>query len=177
MARPSIVDWGAIRDDHEIKSMSYSELSEKYGVSRAAISKQAKANGWVKGVSEQLINSKVEAIQTLSRISEQLVNRPVETRVVFEQEVDRRLRLANLISDGIDKSQRLVNKLLDVAETLGTETEDGFKAALIATDNHSKVTQRNAAVIFGTVPESKSGDGNKRYGSIVDKLKAKHARG
>ena len=173
MARPVRTNWKAVRDDYEIRSMSYGELSEKYGVSKAAISKQATGEGWIKGLSEPLINSKIDAIQTLNDINKRLINEPIETRLVFEQEVDR--RLANLMSDGIEKSQRLVNQLLDTAERLGTDNEDGFKAALVATDNHSKVTQRNAATVFGAMPERSNEQTDTRFNSIADKLRAKHA--
>jgi hypothetical protein len=170
-------DWDKIRADFECSDLSYSDLADKHGVTKGAISKKAAKDGWVRGKRKQIVSKKVEAIQVIDSIEKETETLTTYDQIAINQEVDRRLRLASLITSGIEKSQKLANDLLDVAETLGTETEGGFKAALIATDNHSKVTQRNAAVIFGTVPESKGSDSNKRYCSIVDKLKAKHARG
>lgn len=175
MARKTSIDWQAVRDDYEIRGMSYSEIAIKYGIDKSSISKKSSSEGWSKGIIQPLINKKVEAVQTISEINEKLITLAPASRVAVEEEFNKRLRLAALMSDGIEKSQRLANQLLDKAESLGTDNEDGFKAALIATDNHSKVTQRNAATVFVSMPERNNQQADTRFNSIADKLRAKHA--
>lgn len=175
MARRSDIDWEAVRDDYEIRGIGFRELAEKYGISKGGISARANNQNWVKSKIEPLVQLKVDAIQGLNELNSRILNLPPVVSSAIDQEVDRRLRLANLMSDGIEKSQRLANQLVDTAERLGTDNEDGFKAALVATDNHSKVTQRNAATVFGAMPERSNQQTDTRFNSIADKLRAKHA--
>lgn len=177
MARRTDIDWKSIKDDYEIRGIGYRELAEKYGISKGGISLKANSQGWIKSKIEPVIGQKVEVIQQLSRINREIMNLEPEAVHYVEREVDRRLRLAGMIFEGIEKSQMLVNDSLD-AIGLIDEPVDKIRAIIVATDNHSKVTQRNATVIFGAVPDNKGAKGEEsRSDSIVNKLKEKHARG
>ena len=59
MSKP---DWAAIEQDYLESGLNYGKLAEKYGVSLAAIKKQASRKGWGKTRKANLIDSALEKV-------------------------------------------------------------------------------------------------------------------
>ncbi len=184
MARRNITaeTWEKARADYEFNSLSYSQLSEKYGISKGALSKRVKSEGWLKGTNEQLVHSKVTAIQELTELDKQIETLPVNTRIIVNAEIDRRVRLAGLMSDGIEKAQVAINDLLDdsIAEAQRMKTVQERATLLIpVTDAHSKVTGRNVKSVFGNEGAaqqkgSETDEKEERRNSLAMRLLEKH---
>lgn len=98
MARLSAEQWMAARADFEIAGMSVTEIAQKYGCAKSAVSMKAKAQGWELNKTEQVQGKKVSAVITLAEVeteTEQKLN-AVE-RAVFDRVVadDVAFRLQN----------------------------------------------------------------------------------
>ena len=70
MPKLSTSDWADVRAEREAGA-SMGELSARFGVDKAAISRRAKAKGWgdgsdVAGVIRRKVNEKVNALSRLS---------------------------------------------------------------------------------------------------------------
>lgn len=98
MARLSAEQWTMARADFEIAGMSVTEIAQKYGCAKSAVSMKAKAQGWELNKTEQAQDKKVKAVIALAEVgteTEQKLNN-VE-RAVFDRVVadDVAFRLQN----------------------------------------------------------------------------------
>lgn len=98
MARLTVEQWMAARADFEIAGMSVTEIAQKYGVAKSAVSMKAKAQGWELNKTERAQDKKVNAVIALAEVeteTEQKLN-TVE-RAVFDRVVadDVAFRLQN----------------------------------------------------------------------------------
>ncbi len=186
MARLPDSEWLKIRSDYEVGGLSFGELQKIYKVNKSSISRRAKKEGWNQSEVQQVINNKVVAEQQLAVADATLRNkmqRPLLGDAL--KEIDRRVRLAGLMSDGIEKAQNAINDLLDdsIAESRMMPTVQERATLLIpVTDAHSKVTNRNAKTVFGNEGAAQQGGAkddaainNRR--EILERIKAKHAAG
>ena len=95
MARLTEDEWLQAQADYEARSLSFNELSEKYGVDKSAISRRRKKENWEKGKSQPLINKKVKIINELKDIEKesQPLSQPhllaVDEEVKFKLSSDR----------------------------------------------------------------------------------------
>lgn len=177
MARRTDIDWKAIRDDYEVKGLGYRELVEKHGVSKGGISQRATGEGWIKSKYEPMVQLKVKAIQGVNEVNKEIMNLPPSVVQFVDTEVNRRIRIANLITDGIERSQTMANELLGLPDDID-DAEVKVRATIVALDTHSKVTQRNASVVFGQMDGKQQAmpEGQSKNSSIIEKLKAKQLR-
>lgn len=53
-AKKPRTDWDAVHRDFRTGKFTHQELADKYGVSRAAVTKQARVNGWRQDLGEQI---------------------------------------------------------------------------------------------------------------------------
>lgn len=177
MARRTDIDWQAIKDDYEIRGMNYDELAKKHGVSKGGLSRRVTVEGWSKSKYEPVVQLKVKAIQDINKINNEIMNLPEPVVHFVDSEVNRRIRIASLITDGIERSQSMANNLLNLPDDMD-DPESQIKATIVALDTHSKVTQRNASVVFGQMDGKQQTAPNvqSKGASIIDKLKAKQLK-
>lgn len=98
MARLSAEQWTMARADFEIAGMSVTEIAQKYGCAKSAVSMKAKAQGWELNKTEQAVADKSKAIMQLARIEQETEQRLSATeRAVFDAVVrdDVAFRLQN----------------------------------------------------------------------------------
>ena len=98
MARLSAEQWTMARADFEIAGMSVTEIAQKYGCAKSAVSMKAKAQSWELNKTEQAVSDKSKAIMQLARIEQETEQRLSATeRAVFDAVVrdDVAFRLQN----------------------------------------------------------------------------------
>jgi len=135
-------NWDAIRTDHEIHGMSYSQLMDKYGVSKGALSKQANKEGWAKAKGEPIIRRHVNAIKELKESSDESEQLKGSQKLAVHLEVDRRLRLEGIFMSAIEYNQRKATSLI---------MHKGDNVELHELNMHSQITIRNKDGVFGKV--------------------------
>jgi len=164
-------DWSKIRDDYEIKGMSYSQLSEKYGCSRGLISGRSKKYAWDKQKVEQAISNKVNAIKRLDEITEQNRTALGERSILVDAEVAERLRLEKLFATDAEYNQSAATEKLKAMEA-------SREAELAHYDIHSRITAKNKETLLGKTPQTQVNIQN-NVGSdadaIVERLRNKHS--
>lgn len=151
MAKLTESQWECLRADYEVRVLSFSELSKKYGVGKATISDRKRKdfeNGddWQQGKTEHVIQKKVNAIKELKeteRLTEQFKPNEIEA---INYEVSVRLAREKIFVDSALKNQELANKYLKLCEeaTGAVDLEDLNK--------HSQITARNKETVLGKQP-------------------------
>jgi len=112
MARLTADEWERVRADYEVRSMSFNELSKKYGIGKSTISKRVNSEGWIKGKSEPLVEKKINVINELVDIAEKSEplgephNAAIDEEVAFILENNKDLQ----------RIQRKVNEMVALAE-------------------------------------------------------------
>jgi len=168
VARLSKEQWEALRVDYEVKGMTLSELSSKYGADRGNISKRSKKYNWQREKVQQIIGDKISAAKALGDIAERTTTLDSNVVIAIEKEVDRRMRLEGLFTDSIEYNQNLANQILK-AKDASAELQD--------LNIHSQITNRNKDGIMGKMPQTQVNIQNNvstDADSVVKRLKEKH---
>ena len=112
MARLTADEWERVRADYEVRSMSFNELSKKYGIGKSTISKRVNSEGWIKGKSEPLVDKKVNIINGLIEVSKESEPLGEPHKTAIDQEV------AFILENNKDlqRIQRKVNAMVELAE-------------------------------------------------------------
>lgn len=102
----SKTDWSRIEQDYLESGLSYAQLAEKYGVSLAAIKKQASRKGWAKKRSGS--EQKAERVETaLAQVSTEMSPENVttgDTVRVLDRETETQ-RFNRIVNDMLDRVQ------------------------------------------------------------------------
>lgn len=142
MAKLTPKQWELAKQDYEIHGLSYSELVEKYGMSKGSISKRAKDECWKQGKNEHLIQKKVSVIKELQETEQQIGQLEPVVQKSIEHEVSIRLARENLFIDSALRNQKKANEMLDMA------------AELSEINQHSQITARNKETVLGKQPDT-----------------------
>ena len=142
MAKLTPNQWELAKQDYEIHGLSYSELVEKYGMSKGSISKRAKDECWQQGKNEHLIQKKVSVIKELQETEQQIEQLEPVVQKSIEQEVALRLARENLFIDSALRNQNKANEMLEMA------------AELSEINQHSQITARNKETVLGKQPDT-----------------------
>ena len=142
MAKLTPKQWELARQDYEIHGLSYSELVEKYGMSKGSISKRAKDECWRQGKNEHLIQKKVSVIKELKETEQQIEQLEPVVQKSIEHEVALRLARENLFIDSALRNQKKANEMLDMAVELSEINQ------------HSQITARNKETVLGKQPDA-----------------------
>ena len=142
MAKLTPKQWELAKQDYEIHGLSYSELVEKYGMSKGSISKRAKDECWQQGKNEHLIQKKVSVIKELQETEQQIEQLESVVQKSIEQEVALRLARENLFIDSALRNQKKANEMLEMA------------AELSEINQHSQITARNKETVLGKQPDT-----------------------
>ena len=142
MAKLTPKQWELARQDYEIHGLSYSELVEKYGMSKGSISKRAKDECWRQGKNEHLIQKKVSVIKELKETEQQIEQLEPVVQKSIEHEVALRLARENLFIDSALRNQKKANEMLDMAVELSEINQ------------HSQITARNKETVLGKQPDT-----------------------
>ena len=142
MAKLTPKQWELARQDYEVHGLSYSELVEKYGMSKGSISKRAKDECWQQGKNEQLIQKKVSVLKELQETEQQIERLEPIVQKSIEQEVSLRLARENLFIDSALRNQKKANEMLEMA------------AELSEINQHSQITARNRETVLGKQPDT-----------------------
>ncbi|MDX8383129.1 MAG: hypothetical protein R8M45_03540 [Ghiorsea sp.] len=137
-------NWAAIRDDYEIRGLSYSQLTDKHGVGRGNISTRAKKEDWNKEEIEQLITDKVNSNIALADINKKIEQQYGTRSILIDKEVDRQERLRFLFDTAAEESQSISD--------LGLVQRD--KDLLMMANIHSQSTARNRETLLGKMPQT-----------------------
>jgi len=62
------IEWNRVRTDWEFKNMTFSEISNKYHISRATISKRKNKEGWDRVYVQQLQERRVKLLIELKAL-------------------------------------------------------------------------------------------------------------
>jgi len=68
----SQVEWNRVRTDWEVRHMSFTDISNKYHISRATISKRKNKEGWDRVYVQQLQARRVELLIELKSLDQAL---------------------------------------------------------------------------------------------------------
>ena len=142
MAKLTPKQWELAKQDYEVHGLSYSELVEKYGMSKGSISKRAKDECWQQGKNEHLIQKKVSVIKELQKTEQQIEQLEPVVQKSIEQEVSIRLARENLFIDSALRNQKKANEMLEMA------------AELSEINQHSQITARNKETVLGKQPDT-----------------------
>lgn len=183
MARIKPETWKRAKELYEFEDYSFDHISKDLKISKGALSKRSRAEGWEKGKGDRIVNEKIYATQKLMAANEQVNRESDRVQFVVNSDFERKFRLAGLMTGGIEKSQQAMNDLLDdsIAESQKLKTVHERAVLLVpVTDAHSKVTSRNAKTVFGnegTEQQRETGNdaADERRRAIVAKIKARHA--
>ena len=63
MPRLSADQWERARADYEVRGLGMGEIGRRYGVTKQAVAKKIKTEGWVQGKSSHIVDRKVSAIK------------------------------------------------------------------------------------------------------------------
>jgi len=69
------IEWNRVRTDWEFRHMSFSEISNKYHISRATISKRKNKEGWDRVYVQQLHERRVKLLIELKSLEGALYRR------------------------------------------------------------------------------------------------------
>lgn len=162
MARLTNDQWELVRADYEIQGLPYSKLVEKYGISKATISRRANKENWLQGKVEHIVQKKVEVLTELDSISEQVEKLPPLEQQTIDKEVAERLAREKIFIDSAMRNQRKADVMLGSAEELSE------------LNTHSQITARNKETVLGKQPQTAVQINNANNGtSIIDELVAK----
>jgi hypothetical protein len=142
MAKLTPKQWELAKQDYEIHGLSYSELVEKYGMSKGSISKRAKDENWQQGKNEHLIQKKVSVIKELQETEQQIERLEPVVQKSIEHEVSIRLAREKLFTDSALRNQKKANEMLEMA------------AELSEINQHSQITARNKETVLGKQPDT-----------------------
>ncbi|MBS9779911.1 MAG: hypothetical protein KGV51_04720 [Moraxellaceae bacterium] len=159
MARLTNDQWQIVRADYEIQGLSYRELVEKHGISKATISRRANKENWLQGKVEHIVQKKVEVLTELDSISEQVEKLPPLEQQTIDKEVAERLAREKIFIDSAMRNQRKADSMLGSAEELSE------------LNTHSQITARNKETVLGKQPQTAVQINNANNGtSVIDEL-------
>ena len=102
MAAPKMVDWVSARKDYlEDRSLSYTDIANKYGVSRTVVGERAKAEGWTDA--RRSIDEK-----SIKRVEAEIVDRNAE---VNDLHYNLAVGMASLANKELNIAHRQLDKL------------------------------------------------------------------
>ena len=142
MAKLTSKQWELAKQDYEIHGLSYSELVEKYGMSKGSISKRAKDEYWQQGKNEHLIQKKVSVIKELQETEQQIEQLEPVVQKSIEHEVSIRLARENFFIDSAMMNQKYSNEEIKKSKELGELSIGELKA-------HSDITAKNKETVLG----------------------------
>ena len=147
MAKLTPKQWELAKQDYEIHGLSYSELVEKYGMSKGSISKRAKDECWQQGKNEHLIQKKVSVIKALQETEQETERlKPNEIEAV-NNEVMLRLSREKIFTDSALRNQELSNLTIEQSYNQGELSIGELKA-------HSDITAKNKETVLGKQPDT-----------------------
>ena len=147
MAKLTPKQWELAKQDYEIHGLSYSELVEKYGMSKGSISKRAKDECWQQGKNEHLIQKKVSVIKELQETEQQIEQLEPVVQKSIEHEVSIRLARENFFIDSAMMNQKYSNEEIKKSKELGDLSIGELKA-------HSDITAKNKETVLGKQPDT-----------------------
>lgn len=92
MPRLTADQWELAKADYEIRGMGIRDIAKRYGVAPSAVSKRAKADGWIHGKSEQLVERKTAAIREIAKVNIESEQFSQPYLFTFESVVNERLQ-------------------------------------------------------------------------------------
>ena len=152
MAKLTPTDWECLKADFEIRGMSLSELSEKYGVGKATISDRKKKdalNGddWLKGKTEHLAEKKANLIIELKETERQTEHLKPNEIEAFNSVVNDLVVARNFFIDSAMMNQKYSNEEIKKSKELGELSIGELKA-------HSDITAKNKETVLGKQPDT-----------------------
>ena len=147
MAKLTPKQWELAKQDYEIHGLSYSELVEKYGMSKGSISKRAKDEYWQQGKNEHLIQKKVSVIKELQETEQQIEQLEPVVQKSIEHEVSIRLARENFFIDSAMMNQKYSNEEIQKSKEMGELSIGELKA-------HSDITAKNKETVLGKQPDT-----------------------
>ena len=147
MAKLTPKQWELAKQDYEIHGLSYSELVEKYGMSKGSISKRAKDEYWQQGKNEHLIQKKVSVIKELKETEQQIEQLETVVQKSIEHEVSIRLARENFFIDSAMMNQKYSNEEIQKSKEMGELSIGELKA-------HSDITAKNKETVLGKQPDA-----------------------
>ena len=147
MAKLTPKQWELAKQDYEIHGLSYSELVEKYGMSKGSISKRAKDEYWQQGKNEHLIQKKVSVIKELKETEQQIEQLEPVVQKSIEHEVSIRLARENFFIDSAMMNQKYSNEEIQKSKEMGELSIGELKA-------HSDITAKNKETVLGKQPDT-----------------------
>lgn len=99
MGRLTRAQWEQVRADYEVKGVSFTALAERHHVDRAAISRRAKKEGWIKGKSHALVERKVTALKEVAAVEAESHALPARHQHTLESVVRERLQAEGLMAE------------------------------------------------------------------------------
>lgn len=112
LSKLSLETWEQARAEYEVRGLSLGEIAKKFSVDRAAISRRAKTEGWVRGKNHGIVEKKLNAIKSLAEVNEESHALPMTFQATVEQVVQERLRAEGLLQS---LSVALLEKGLELA--------------------------------------------------------------
>ena len=147
MAKLTPEQWELAKQDYEVHGLSYSELVEKYGMSKGSISKRAKDENWQQGKNEHLIQKKVSVIKELQETEQQIERLEPIVQKSIAHEVSIRLARENFFTDSAMMNQKYSNEEVEKNKKSGELSIGELKA-------HSEITAKNKETVLGKQPST-----------------------
>ena len=121
MPRLTDKQWNLVKADYTVNGMSYTQLSDKYNVDKAAISRKAKSEAWTKAKNQQVVDKKVNALIELNECQLQTQQMTIEEQLKVEDSVKH-----ELVMKGINQNfeQTLMGKAVDIARGIDVQEDD-----------------------------------------------------
>ncbi len=120
MARLTAEKWEQARAEYEVRGASLKQVAAAYSVDKAAVSRRAKTEGWIRGKSQPLVLKKVNALKGLAEVEVESQPLTVVEKYTVERVVQERLQAEGL-REAFDIA--LIQKGMELLRA-ATKTED-----------------------------------------------------
>lgn len=147
MARLTQEQWGEIRARYEVDGSSLGELEREYNVTKQAISKKVKKEGWGKGQSSHLVAGKVQAVRDLQKVVDESSQLSSHHQELIADRSKFILEMEGIFDNAIKYNQVKANKILK-------ERAENQEATLSDFNQHSQITARNKEQVMGKSPDT-----------------------
>lgn len=144
MARLTQAQWEAAKADYEIGGFSYSQLVDKYGMSRGSISHRANKEEWKQGRVEHLVQKKANAIKEINEVEQQTEQMGGVQQVAIDNAVQKRLEAEEIFISAAKYNQTRANQLIRNKPDI----------SMSEIEAHSRITGRNKETVLGKAPDT-----------------------